>query len=144
MRSSRIMADVMKSIQVPLRARRVVPAALLVAVIFGSFGSLVAAQTQIRDGILTDSAGMTLYWWDNDGIGKDKVACDGVCELSWPPLLAPDGARATGDYTLITRENGKKMWAYKGRPLYRWFNDKQPGDRKGDNFRGNTWHVARP
>lgn len=134
----------MDSIRVRFLARFMAPAAVFAALILGTWGSSVSAQAQIRDGILTDAAGMSLYWWDNDGIGKDKVACDGACTLSWPPLMAPAGARAAGDYSLIQRENDQKQWAYKGRPLYRWVNDLKPGDRKGDGFRGNTWHLARP
>mgnify|MGYP006194362377 CR=1 FL=1 len=54
------------------------------------------------------------------------------------------GAKAAGDYSLIVREDGQQQWAYKGRPLYRWANDKKPGDRSGDGFRGGVWHLAKP
>ena len=56
---------------------------------------------------------------------------------------ATDADRAAGEYSIIGRDDGKRQWAYKGRPLYRWINDKAPGDRTGEGFK-QIWHVARP
>jgi predicted lipoprotein with Yx(FWY)xxD motif len=39
---------------------------------------------------------------------------------------------------------GKKMWAYKGHPLYAWKNDKAPGETDGDGKLNGAWHVATP
>lgn len=102
------------------------------------------AQPKAVDGVLTDSKGMTLYVWDNDLTAPGKSLCVGVCVLSWPPFLAADDAKPTGDYTLVVRDDGKKQWAYKGRPLYLWVNDNKPGDRTGDGFRGGIWHLVQP
>jgi predicted lipoprotein with Yx(FWY)xxD motif len=84
---------------------------------------------------------MTLYTFDKDAAGKS--ACTGGCATNWPPLLAPADAKPTGDYSVITRDDGTKQWAYKGRPLYYWSKDMKPGDRTGDGF-NNVWRVARP
>ncbi len=102
------------------------------------------AQPKVVDGVLTDSKGMTLYVWDNDLTVPGKIQCVGVCVMSWPPMLAGPADTPTGEYTLMVREDGKKQWAYKGRPLYLWVNDKKPGDRTGDGFRAGTWHLVRP
>jgi predicted lipoprotein with Yx(FWY)xxD motif len=102
-----------------------------------------ATQTTVRDGILTDAAGMTLYVYDNDLTVPGKSVCGAFCSLSWLPLLATDADRAAGEYSIIGRDDGKRQWAYKGRPLYRWINDKAPGDRTGEGFK-QIWHVARP
>lgn len=104
----------------------------------------VMAQPKVSDGILTDQAGMSLYVWDNDVAGSGKSLCQGPCAMSWPPLLAAEDARPTGDFTLIVRNDGKKQWAHKGKPLYLWVDDKKPGDRSGDGFRAGTWHLVRP
>ena len=61
--------------------------------------------------------------------------------MSWPPLVAKEGAQPSGDWTIIARHDDRKQWAYKGKPLYRWDNDKKPGDRRIDNHR---WHVVVP
>ena len=44
---------------------------------------------------------------------------------------------------IITRDDGGKQWAYKGKPLYLWAKDAKPGDKTGDGF-NNVWHVAKP
>ena len=49
-----------------------------------------------------------------------------------------------GDYSTITRDDGSKQWAYKGRPLYTWKKDKKPGDITGDGFLNGAWHIAQP
>jgi predicted lipoprotein with Yx(FWY)xxD motif len=91
--------------------------------------------------VLTDSKGMTLYTFDKDGGGKS--ACNGPCTTNWPPLMASADAKPMGDYTIVTRDDGGKQWAYKGKPLYAWAKDTKPGDTTGDGF-NNVWHIATP
>ena len=90
---------------------------------------------------LTNSAGMTLYVFDKDSAGKS--ACNGDCAVKWPPLIAAVNERASGDYSIISRDDGARQWAFKGKPLYLWFNDQMPGDTSGDGV-NNVWHTARP
>jgi predicted lipoprotein with Yx(FWY)xxD motif len=92
--------------------------------------------------VLIDDKGMTLYVFDKDSAGKS--ACNGPCAGNWPPLMATTSSSAVGDYTIITRDDGSKQWAYKGRPLYTWHNDKAPGDISGDGFLNGAWHIAKP
>lgn len=99
--------------------------------------------TQTRTGVLTNNAGMTLYTFDKDVAGSGKSVCNGDCAVKWPPLAASASAKASGDYTVITRDDGSRQWAYKGKPLYLWINDKQPGDTTGDGV-NNVWRTARP
>ena len=68
----------------------------------------------------------------------------GSNDTNWPPLYAADGDSGSGDYSVITRDDGKKQWAFKGKPLYYWTKDQKPGDRTGDGFLNNAWHVAKP
>lgn len=105
-------------------------------------GFLGGRPARTVDGVLVDPAnGMTLYTFDKDSVGKST--CVGGCATNWPPFKAPADAKAEGDYTVVTREDGSKQWAYKGRPLYLWMKDQKPGDRTGDAF-NNVWRVARP
>lgn len=90
---------------------------------------------------LTDARGMTLYTFDKDSNGKS--ACTGKCAENWPPLTADATGSAPAGYSVITRDDGGKQWAYKGRPLYRWVKDTKPGDTTGDGVNG-SWHIARP
>ena len=66
---------------------------------------------------LVDAKGMTLYVFDKDASGK-KSNCNGPCAANWPPLLANADAKASGDWSILFRDDGGKQWAYKGKPLY--------------------------
>ena len=99
---------------------------------------------QSRKGaIFVDLEGMTLYTFDRDTSGN-KSNCDGACTERWKPLAAAADAEAKGDFTVITRSDGSKMWAYRYRPLYKSQSDKAPGDTNGLFDATNQWHLARP
>lgn len=118
--------------------------ALCAIAIGGMFvGSALAADasTKVVDGMLVGANGMTLYTFDKDVAGSGKSACVGQCATNWPPLAATGAA--TGDYSVVTRDDGSKQLAYKGKPLYFWSKDTKPGDKTGDGVI-NAWHVARP
>lgn len=96
-----------------------------------------------KDGMLANSAGMTLYTFDKDAAGSGKSVCNGQCAVNWPPLMVKEGDKAAGDYSIVTRDDGGKQWAYKGKPLYLWIKDQKPGDKTGDGV-NNVWRVAQP
>lgn len=104
-----------------------------------------AAPAQVADTskgkALVDAKGMTLYIFDRDAAGKSN--CNGQCAQNWPPLMAAANATAPGDWSVITRDDGSKQWAYKGKPLYLWVKDTKPGEVTGDGV-NNVWHVAKP
>jgi predicted lipoprotein with Yx(FWY)xxD motif len=50
--------------------------------------------------------------------------------------MAAAGATASGDWTIVTRNDGSKMWAFKGHPLYTFLDDKAAGDVTGDHKDG--------
>jgi predicted lipoprotein with Yx(FWY)xxD motif len=93
--------------------------------------------------MLVDPKGMTLYYFDRDDSGN-KSTCDGKCTERWIPVTASDSAQASGDFTVITRNDGSKMWAFRYRPLYISQADKAPGETNGSDDPSNLWHVARP
>jgi len=95
-----------------------------------------------QDGVLVDEKGMTVYTFDQDTANSGKSVCNDDCAKNWPPVTAPDGAKAGGDYTIIQRDDGSHQWAYKGQPLYTFVKDKKPGDRTGDNVK-EAWHVVK-
>src|SRR4030065_1588154 len=62
------------------------------------------AKTQM--GVLTNPSGMTLYVFDKDAAGSGKSACNGECAMKWPPLTAAAPDKPSGDYAVITRDDG--------------------------------------
>lgn len=98
-----------------------------------------AAPAKMQDGVLVGKSGMTLYVFDKDADGKSM--CNDKCAENWPPLYAE--GTVSGDFGVISRNDGKKQVTYKGRPLYYWIKDQKPGDKTGDGVNNNLWHVAK-
>ncbi len=108
----------------------------------GCASSGPAAPVGYAGGVMVNAAGMTVYTFDKDPSGSGKSVCNGQCATNWPPLMAGASDQPGGDFTIVTRDDGSKQWAYKGRPLYRWIKDAKPGDKTGDGF-GKVWWVVK-
>lgn len=80
---------------------------------------------------------LPLYVFDGDADGKSN--CNAVCAAVWPIIRADAAAKPTGDWTIIAREDGKRQWAYKGRPVYTFYLDR-PGAPKGEG-RLADWYL---
>jgi len=83
--------------------------------------------------------GLRLYVYDKDLPGKS--VCNAGCESAWPPLMALSGSKPLGEWTLVTRYDGQKQWAYRGRPVYMRFHD-DPNNPVADGLDG-LWHVLK-
>ena len=116
---------------------------LAAALLAGGCASMGGSPAQSVGGALVGSGGMSLYSFDRDPAGGGKSVCNGPCATNWPPLMAGAGACASGDWSIVTRDDGGRQWAYKGKPLYYWAKDQKAGDRTGDGF-NNVWRLARP
>lgn len=108
---------------------------LLAACALSLLAAAVQAQPVVRDGVLTDAAGRTLYTFDKDEPNKSN--CSGGCLAAWPAFTAKPEAAAKGEFGLIS---GTRQWTVNGKPLYYFAGDAQPGDRNG-NGSGGVWHV---
>jgi predicted lipoprotein with Yx(FWY)xxD motif len=121
-----------------------------------SIGTVFAGATSVIDvdgagnpaATRADRNGFTLYVFDSDvadtdGDGAGDSDCNGVCAVNWPPLYADLDATATGDWTIIDRDDASRQWAFKGEPLYFFAGDAAAGDVNGDEV-GGVWHAARP
>jgi predicted lipoprotein with Yx(FWY)xxD motif len=113
---------------------------LLLGAAFAQAVAPMAADTS-KGKAFVDANGMTLYTFDRDAKGKSN--CNGQCATLWLPLIADTDAQATGDFSFVTRDDGRKQWAYKGKPLYTWTKDTKPGDVTGDGV-NSVWHIATP
>lgn len=93
-----------------------------------------------KGNILVDEHGMSLYTYTKDK--NDQSVCYGRCAKAWPPLKAPTNAKTEGDWSVVSRKDGSKQWAYKGQPLYTFVKDKKPGETTGEGFL-NEWHIVK-
>jgi predicted lipoprotein with Yx(FWY)xxD motif len=86
------------------------------------------SQANVRQ-VYADPSGKTLYVFADDADGK--ATCKDECATAWPALIASDGAKPFGEWTLVARDDGKQQWAHGGKPLYLNAKDARPGDTKG-------------
>ena len=103
-------------------------------------GTALADEVVKKDGVLVNSAGLTVYTFDKDTANSGKSTCNGPCAEAWPPVAAP--ASVAAPYSVVTRDDGAKQLAYQGKPLYLFKKDTKPGDRSGDNVK-DVWHVVK-
>lgn len=101
--------------------------------------------------IFTDEKGMTLYHDIQDWPKSSKppynpyTKCTGECNATWLPFYT-DSVKISPplkaeDFTIFTRQDGKKQVAYRGWPLYYYVGDSKPGDVNGQNI-GNVWYAG--
>ncbi len=115
-----------------------------------------ALQTSPDGKILTTSDGKAIYRHDiygrpesNDGarggvyqpaMGRamGTKSCEAECLKTWKPVSVAKGAQPSWRWTILTREDGSKQWAYNGYALYTYVGDKKAGDTLG----ANTWDIG--
>jgi predicted lipoprotein with Yx(FWY)xxD motif len=95
--------------------------------------------------VLTNSKGMTLYWFAPDT--STKSACYGSCAAYWPPVYGAQKAApgVTGKLGTIKRTDGTIQATYDGHPLYTYIGDSHPGQATGNdiNLNGGYWYEVR-
>jgi predicted lipoprotein with Yx(FWY)xxD motif len=105
-------------------------------------GSMVLSRTIDGTAVLTNSKGLTLYWFGPDTSTTSN--CNGQCATYWPPVTGPvtAGPGVTGTLGTITRSDGTVQATYDGHPLYTYVADTSPGQDKGNglNLSGGVWH----
>ena len=84
----------------------------------------------------TSDPARPLYTFDKDQKGKSN--CVDACAAAWPPLLVKTG-KPINKWTVITRADGAKQWAFDGKPVYTFAKDSE-GRATGDGV-GGVWHL---
>ncbi len=102
-------------------------------------GQFIVEQTLVGRQ-LTLNDGVSVYTWDRDGANTSN--CDAKCADTWKPVLAPQvGAAAREDWSVIERSPGVRQWAYRGRPLYTYAEERAlPGLQHGTDVPG--WNLV--
>jgi len=116
--------------------------AAAVIVLSAASAQAAGAPATPQNGVLATPSGATVYTFDKDTVGSGKSACNGPCATLWPPVAAQAADAASGDWSIVTRDDGSKQWAYKGAPIYTFSKDAKPGDTTGDKFK-DIWHVIK-
>ena len=119
--------------------------AITVFTLLSSLASLAQApatsSAKVRVTALTNAAHQTLYVFDGDA--KNQSHCEGDCIKEWPAFTPSDTAQPdlSSGLDIFTRTDGSKQYSLKGRPLYRFSDDANPGDALGSEDDG-LWHVV--
>ncbi|MGE3336122.1 MAG: hypothetical protein AB7I36_21020 [Rhodospirillaceae bacterium] len=69
------------------------------------------------------------------GLELPEVDTRPSCLAIWPAVWAAADAKDTGKFTVLTRKDGRRQWAYDGYALYTSVLDHQPGDVLGGTKR---------
>jgi predicted lipoprotein with Yx(FWY)xxD motif len=146
----------------PITLAAIAAAVALAALAVGALGSAATAAPAMKarsatvkvahsdlGKILVDSRGRSLYMLSSDSARKST--CVGACVTAWPPLRTSrkptvgKGLKAS-KVGRINRSDGKSQVTYNGHPLYRFVNDKKPGDTNGQGITafGGRWFVLSP
>jgi predicted lipoprotein with Yx(FWY)xxD motif len=94
--------------------------------------------------VLVDAQGMTLYSLSGERSGK-FICTSSSCTQVWHPLSASAGTPSgnAGALGSVKRPDGTQQVTYKGRPLYTFAQDQQPGDAKGQGIKDvGTWTAV--
>lgn len=101
----------------------------------------------MRNGVTGDSANTSACTFEKTthtaglmspyppGLELPELATRKSCAEAWPPAFAADDAKPVGAFTVITRKDGRKQWAYDEHALYTSDRDRQPGDVFGATTR---------
>lgn len=93
--------------------------------------------------VLTNSQGMTLYYFRNDEPGTSN--CNEPCSDTWPPVPADEQIDTSGldanALAPVTRDDGTEQLAFNGQPLYTFIDDVAPGDVNGQGV-GDVWFAV--
>ncbi|MBY0511202.1 MAG: hypothetical protein K2P94_13760 [Rhodospirillaceae bacterium] len=89
-----------------------------------------------------DAKGMTLYTYGPDADAPGKATCVAACAAVWPPAIALPKSKPFGNWSLVTRDDGQKQWAFRGKPLYTYTKDTKISDVNGRGLDQGNWQTA--
>ncbi len=111
-----------------------------------AFGQLaMPSDVTITEGpygrALANQAGITLYS-PRAGSADLKSLCSGKCLAQWRPHPAPMVANDKGSWSVLTRPDGSRQWAFNDKPLFTSVLDRRPGDTLGQVDEAGDWEIV--
>lgn len=108
--------------------------------------TLTTSITELGE-IIVGEDGRTVYVFTKDQKDSGVSACVDTCLENWPPVIADGEPTFSKDITAtigtIDIPNGQKQVTVDGLPVYYWYEDKNPGEVKGQGV-GNVWYAVEP
>ncbi len=85
--------------------------------------------------VFANEQGMTIYAFNGKLDQIRKTTCNDAClKAAWTRVEASTDSAPIGDWSVKKDEAGQRYWAYRGAPLYTFYNDKVAGDALGGQF----------
>ena len=143
------------------RSRLTVAASVVVALIVSASalggGSATSTPAVVKTAfnkklgatIVVDAKGRTLYMFTSDPPGKSDCTVENLnCSGIWPPLITKGKPRAgkgivRAKLGTFRRRNGQLQVTYNRHALYRYIDDKRPGQVLGQKWM-DLWYVLSP
>lgn len=111
-----------------------------------SAGGLMKIELTSAGKVLANPHGLTVYYYTADKPHSGVSSCTAGCAAAWPPVIAPvripAGVTLPGPLGTIIRPGGARQVTINGYPIYRYADDKSPGQALGNGAEGE-WHVIR-
>lgn len=82
----------------------------------------IQIETTLMGHVAADRHQKTLYAPQTE-VDVASLCIETSCEADWSPVIAPRVARSIGEWSVVTRVDGLKQWAYNGQPLFRYSGD---------------------
>jgi len=116
------------------------------APLVGAPAGITAIETA-RGLALATHSGKALYFRDQDA-SAGAAECRGECAHRWEPLAAPaivSTDALSSDWSVASRKDGARQWAWGGRPLYIYMYDSpRHGEQFWNDTFGGTWEEGIP
>lgn len=93
-----------------------------------------AVKTTTVGRLLTTDKNYSVYSFATDT--ADQAMCDSECARTWNPIVAPDLARAYGEWSIIERSPGVRQWVFRGKPVYTYVLDTRSWSLEGSDVPG--------
>ena len=91
--------------------------------------------------VLADDMARPLYVFEDDPVGKS--VCVDACAQQFQPFAVSNGGKAAGQWSIVTRPDKIKQWAYRGKPVYHFVGDTEGGQANGLKAGGPKWQTAK-